>query len=64
MVRMAIGRFAPVTFTQLESLTPALELALARLRQTVLSHPAVVVAYSGGVDSTLVAAIAVEQHGA
>jgi uncharacterized protein len=64
MARMASGRFPPVTFSQLESLTPALELALARLRQTVLSNPAVVVAYSGGVDSSLVAAIAVEQHGA
>ena len=53
-----------MAFTLLESLPPVLEQALAELRVAVAAQPAVVVAYSGGVDSALVAAIAVEQLGA
>ena len=53
-----------MAFTLLESLPPALNQALAELRAAVAAQPAVVVAYSGGVDSALVAAIAVEQLGA
>lgn len=52
-----------MAFTLLESLPPALEEALAALRAVVAVQPAVVVAYSGGVDSALVAAIAMEQLG-
>ena len=52
-----------MAFTLLESLPPALDQALAELRAAVAAQPAVVVAYSGGVDSALVAAIAVEQLG-
>jgi len=47
----------------LESLPAGLERALSGLRAQLASYPAVVVAYSGGVDSALVAAIAVEQLG-
>lgn len=50
-------------FTLLESLPLPLELALAQLRQLIGAERAVVVAYSGGVDSSLVAAIALEQFG-
>lgn len=50
-------------FTLLEALPPALEQALQRLRQRLAAFDAVVVAYSGGVDSALVAAIASEQLG-
>ncbi len=46
-----------------EALPPELENALARLRTHLARHPAVLVAYSGGVDSALVAAIAAEQLG-
>jgi uncharacterized protein len=46
-----------------ESLEPALQQALAALRCSIAAHPAVLVAYSGGVDSALVAAIAAEQLG-
>ena len=46
-----------------ETLEPALQAALAELRRSIAAHPAVLVAYSGGVDSTLVAAIAAEQLG-
>ena len=53
-----------MAFSLLESLPPALEMALADLRAALAAEPAVVVAYSGGVDSALVAAIAVEQRGA
>ena len=52
-----------MAFSLLESLPPALDQALAQLRAAVAAQPAVVVAYSGGVDSALVAAIAVEQLG-
>ena len=50
-------------FRPLESLPVALEQALDGLRSQLASYPAVVVAYSGGVDSALVAAIAAEQLG-
>ncbi len=46
-----------------ESLEPPLQQALAALRQRIAAYPAVLVAYSGGVDSALVAAIAAEQLG-
>jgi pyridinium-3,5-biscarboxylic acid mononucleotide sulfurtransferase len=46
-----------------ESLQPALHVALTDLRRSIAAHPAVLVAYSGGVDSALVAAIAAEQLG-
>ena len=54
---------ACVAFTLLDSLPPELERALGQLRHQLAELPAVVVAYSGGVDSALVAAIAVEQLG-
>jgi uncharacterized protein len=44
-------------------LEPALHIALTDLRRSIAAHPAVLVAYSGGVDSALVAAIAAEQLG-
>ncbi len=47
-------------FTLLESLPPELERALEALRQRIASWDQVVVAYSGGADSALVAALAVE----
>lgn len=50
-------------FRLLESLPPAQEQALDALRSRLAAYPAVVVAYSGGVDSALVAAIAAEQLG-
>ncbi len=54
----------PRTFEPLvEALTPELQDKLTGLRQTIANFPAAVVAYSGGVDSTLVAAIAGEQLG-
>ena len=46
-----------------ESLEAPLQEALTALRQRIASYPAVLVAYSGGVDSALVAAIAAEQLG-
>ena len=46
-----------------ETLEPALQAALTELRRSIAAHPAVLVAYSGGVDSALVAAIAAEQLG-
>ncbi|MEB3104165.1 MAG: ATP-dependent sacrificial sulfur transferase LarE [Cyanobacteriota bacterium] len=52
-----------MAFSLLDSLPPELERALDQLRAEVAARPAVVVAYSGGVDSALVAAIAVEQLG-
>jgi uncharacterized protein len=51
-------------FSLLEPLPPALEEGLAALRAELAALERVVVAYSGGVDSALVAAIAVEQLGA
>jgi uncharacterized protein len=50
-------------FRLLESLPASLEQALTALRAELARQPAVVVAYSGGVDSALVAAIAAEQLG-
>jgi uncharacterized protein len=52
-----------MTFRLLESLSPDLERSLALLRDQLAALPAVVVAYSGGVDSALVAALAAEQCG-
>ena len=46
-----------------EQLEPELREALAALRHSIAAHPAALVAYSGGVDSALVAAIAAEQLG-
>ncbi|MFM7087033.1 MAG: ATP-dependent sacrificial sulfur transferase LarE [Cyanobium sp.] len=50
-------------FSLLDSLPPALAEALTALRRELAAQKAVVVAYSGGVDSTLVAALAVEALG-
>ena len=50
-------------FSLLEALPSPLEQALIHLRAQVVQLDAVVVAYSGGVDSALVAAIACEQLG-
>jgi len=52
-----------VVFSLLESLPPPLENALVKVRSAMAAEPAVLVAYSGGVDSALVAAVAVEQLG-
>ncbi|MFM9111047.1 MAG: ATP-dependent sacrificial sulfur transferase LarE [Prochlorococcaceae cyanobacterium] len=50
-------------FSLLDSLDPHQERALQELRSRLAAWPAVVVAYSGGVDSSLVAALAAEQLG-
>lgn len=52
-----------MAFTLLETLPPELERALALLRQRLAEQQRVVVAYSGGVDSALVAALALEALG-
>ena len=49
--------------TPLEPMPPALTLALERIEAQLRQMRTVVVAYSGGVDSSLVAALAVEQLG-
>lgn len=53
----------PRLHPMVDSLEPGLQRALAALRRSIAAHPAVLVAYSGGVDSALVAAIAAEQLG-
>lgn len=53
-----------MSFSLLETLPADLETALTALRQRLAAYPRVVVAYSGGVDSALVAALAVEALGA
>jgi uncharacterized protein len=50
-------------FSLLEPLPPSLAALLAALRQHLAALDQLVVAYSGGVDSALVAALAVEQRG-
>ncbi|MFZ9462868.1 MAG: ATP-dependent sacrificial sulfur transferase LarE [Vulcanococcus sp.] len=50
-------------FRQLETLPTPRALALSQRRSRLAGYPAVGVAYSGGVDSALVAAIAAEQLG-
>lgn len=52
-----------MTFTLLETIEPDLLRRLDGLRQQLFDYRQVVVAYSGGVDSALVAALAVEQLG-
>jgi uncharacterized protein len=54
---------APARHRQLESLPAELCTQLERLRSRLQGFGAVVVAYSGGVDSALVAAVAAEQLG-
>jgi uncharacterized protein len=49
--------------TLLDTLPPALERALGQVRERLDDFERVVVAYSGGVDSALVAALAVERLG-
>jgi uncharacterized protein len=63
MLPALLGRIAAMTFRLLETLPPELDRALQRLRAQLAPLPAVVVAYSGGVDSALVAALALEQCG-
>jgi uncharacterized protein len=58
---MAMVPARPLTL--LEALSPPLEQALARVRDQLEALEQVVVAYSGGVDSALVAALAVERLG-
>ncbi|TVS04297.1 MAG: ATP-dependent sacrificial sulfur transferase LarE [Cyanobium sp. PLM2.Bin73] len=52
-----------MAFTLLDPLPAPLELGLDNLRGLIAQLPRVLVAYSGGVDSALVAAIAMEQRG-
>jgi uncharacterized protein len=53
----------PAQHPTVEDLEPALQQALMTLRAFIANQPAALVAYSGGVDSALVAAIAAEQLG-
>jgi pyridinium-3,5-biscarboxylic acid mononucleotide sulfurtransferase len=52
-----------MAFTLLDPLPAPLECGLVHLRGLIAQLPRVLVAYSGGVDSALVAAIAMEQRG-
>ncbi len=61
ILRFFLSALAPETFRLLESLSIEDEQRLNRLREWILGCGRVFVAYSGGVDSTLVAAIAKEQ---
>ena len=61
ILRFFLSALAPETFRLLESLSIEDEQRLNRLREWILGCGRVFVAYSGGVDSTLVAAIAQEQ---
>jgi len=54
----------PAQHPTVDGLEPAWQQALADLRASIARQPAALVAYSGGVDSALVAAIAAEQLGA
>ena len=56
-------RSAPAPLTLLETLPPGLQQAHASVRARIASLTSVVVAYSGGVDSALVAALAVDELG-
>jgi uncharacterized protein len=53
----------PAQHPTVDGLEPAWQQALAELRASIARQPAALVAYSGGVDSALVAAIAAEQLG-
>jgi len=57
------GRGGRAGLGLLETLEPALQAAYEGLRQRLAAFPRVVVAYSGGVDSALVAALAVDGLG-
>ena len=61
ILRFFLSALAPETFRLLESLSIEDEQRLNQLREWILGCGRVFVAYSGGVDSTLVAAIAQEQ---
>ena len=54
----------PAQHPTVDGLEPAWQQALAELRASIARQPGALVAYSGGVDSALVAAIAAEQLGA
>jgi len=57
------SRLPTALYPMVEQLEPKLQEALDALRRSIAAHPTVLVAYSGGVDSSLVAAIAAEQLG-
>jgi uncharacterized protein len=63
-IGLFFARIAAMAFPLLETLPPDLDRALQQLRLQLAAWPRVVVAYSGGVDSALVAALAVEVLGA
>lgn len=60
---LAMTRSPRFPFTLLESLPPELEAAYGAVCERIAAFPRVVVAYSGGVDSALVAALAVDRLG-